>query len=173
MLEGFGCKLAGILTCTGARGWKQWGWRLKGWEAGPGRRRGGGELRGGNGWAGARDNSGLKLRHHVDVVQESGEAGTGVDASCGETRAAEEEPVVENGFLFDQLTDRNEGTAHKERVGQIGRVRKERIGVCRPVQRNTWPNGGQQRWCWTDQCDWGWDACRSRVWDGCICCISK
>jgi hypothetical protein len=64
------------------------------------------------------------------MVQEGGEAGTGIDTSCGETRAAEEEPVVENWLLFDQLANGDAGTSHNERVGRIGGVRKERIGVC-------------------------------------------
>ena len=54
------------------------------------------------------------------MVQEGGEAGTGVDTSCGETRAAEEEPVVENWLLFDQLANGDPGTLHNERVGRIG-----------------------------------------------------
>jgi hypothetical protein len=128
--EGFGCKLASIETCTGARGWNRWCRRSKGGENGPSRGRGGGEPRGGNGWACARDDSGWRGRRHVDVLQEGGEAGTGVDTGCGETRAAEEEPVVENWFLFDQLANGDEGTTQKERVGQIGRVGKERIRVC-------------------------------------------
>ncbi len=94
--KGFGCDLAGILMCVGARGWKWWGWWPKGYNDGLGRGRWRGGSGGCNGWGGAGGDGGWWLRRHIDVVQESGEAGTGVDASCGETRAAEEEPVVKN-----------------------------------------------------------------------------
>jgi hypothetical protein len=63
-------------------------------------------------------------------LQEGGEAGTGVDTGCGETRAAEEEPVVEDRLFLDQLANGDAGTANNERVGRSGGLRKGRIGVC-------------------------------------------
>ncbi len=132
MTKGFGYNLAGILTCAGARGWKWWGWWPKVCNDGLGRGRWGGGPGGCNGWGGAGGDGdgGWWLGCHIDVVQEGKEAGTGVDASCGETRAAEEEPVVKNWFLFGQLANWDKGAAHKDRVGRIGWMGKEWSRVC-------------------------------------------
>ena len=79
--------------------------------------RAGGGGRGAERWqrvACARDDSGWRGRRHVDVLQEGGEAGTGVDTGCGKTRAAEEEPVVEDRLFLDQLANGDAGTSHNE-----------------------------------------------------------